>query len=56
MINIGAYKSGSNPDIDFAISKIGEVNQFLMQDVEEKVSFEESVELLKGIFVSGAEA
>ena len=56
LINIGAYKSGSNPDIDFAISKIGEVNQFLMQDVEEKVSFEESVELLKGIFVSGAEA
>ncbi len=56
LINIGAYKSGSNPNIDFAISKIGEVNQFLMQDVEEKVSFEESVELLKGIFVSGAEA
>lgn len=56
LINIGAYKSGSNPDIDFAISKIGEVNQFLMQDVEEKLSFEESVELLKGIFVSGAEA
>ena len=56
LINIGAYKSGSNPEIDYAIRKIGEVNQFLMQDVEDKITFEESVELLKRIFVNGAEA
>ncbi len=33
LINIGAYKSGSNPEIDFAISKINEVNTFLCQEV-----------------------
>lgn len=55
LINIGAYKSGSNPGIDYAIRKINEVNRFLMQDVEEKFSFEESVELMKQIFADGAE-
>ena len=50
LINIGAYKAGSNPGIDYAIEKIEAVNQFLMQDVGDKFTFEESVELLKGIF------
>ena len=50
LINIGAYKSGSNPDIDYAIRKIKEVNEFLCQDTEEKFSFEEEVELLKKVF------
>ena len=55
LINIGAYKAGSNPEIDYAISKIGEVNRFLMQDVNDKFSFEESVEMMKNIFADGAE-
>ncbi len=55
LINIGAYKAGSNPGIDYAIRKIEEVNQFLMQDVADKVSFEDTVELLKGIFAEGVE-
>lgn len=55
LINIGAYKSGSNPGIDYAIRKINEVNGFLMQDVEEKFSFEESVDLMKQIFADGVE-
>lgn len=55
LINIGAYKSGSNPGIDYAIQKIEEVNRFLMQDVNDKFSFEDSVELLKEIFAEGAE-
>lgn len=50
LINIGAYKSGSNPSIDYAISKIDEVNGFLCQDVEEKYAFEESVSLLENLF------
>lgn len=50
LINIGAYKAGSNPEIDYAISKIQAVNQFLMQDVNEKFTFEETVEMLKNIF------
>ena len=50
VINIGAYKAGSNPGIDYAIKKIEEVNQFLMQDVSDKYTFEESVALMKKIF------
>jgi len=50
LINIGAYKSGSNPDIDYAISKIQTVNQFLRQGVDEKYTFEETVVLMKDLF------
>ncbi len=50
LINIGAYKTGSNKNIDYAIEKIDEVNAFLMQDVDEKVTFEEMLVSLKAIF------
>ena len=50
LINIGAYKAGSNPDIDYAISKIGQVNEFLMQDVDVKAGFEETVEEMQAMF------
>ena len=55
LINIGAYKSGSNPGIDYAIRKIDEVNRFLLQDVNDKFTFEESVSLMEEIFADGAE-
>lgn len=42
LINIGAYKAGSNPSIDFAISKIDAINNFLMQETDEKFSFEDT--------------
>ncbi len=50
LINIGAYKSGSNKNIDYAIEKIDMVNQFLRQGVDEKFSFDEELEMLNGIF------
>jgi len=50
LINIGAYKSGSNPDIDYAIRKIRDVNAFLRQDTDEKFLFEEEVALLGDLF------
>lgn len=50
LINIGAYKAGSNPNIDYAISKIDAVNEFLCQDMETKFTFEETLELLDNIF------
>ena len=56
LVNIGAYKPGSNKEIDFALSKIDAVNEFLMQDVYEKVSFEDAIERLKGIFNENEEA
>lgn len=50
LINIGAYKSGTNPSIDYAISKIDAVNAFLCQDTEEKFDYEETLSLLKKLF------
>lgn len=50
LINIGAYKPGSNPDIDFAISKIKEVNTFLMQKTDEKFLLGDELEELRSIF------
>lgn len=50
LINIGAYKTGSNPDIDYAIRKIKEVNGFLCQATDEKFVFDEEVRLLEQVF------
>lgn len=50
LINIGAYKAGSNEDIDYAIKKIKAVNAFLCQKTDEKYSFEEELDLLAGVF------
>lgn len=50
LINIGAYKSGSNVAIDYAVQKINAVNQFLMQGTMEKFSFEEITERIQSIF------
>ena len=50
LINIGAYKSGSNPNIDYAISKIDAVNGFLCQDVDEKFDFDTSIDMLIHLF------
>lgn len=50
LINIGAYKEGSNKNIDYAISKIDAVNEFLMQGVDEKFNFEDIVVRLQALF------
>ena len=50
LINIGAYKSGSNREIDYAVQKIDAVNTFLRQRTDEKFQFEEELALLKGLF------
>lgn len=50
LINIGAYKSGSNPEIDYAIRKIKDVNGFLCQDVDSKYLFDDEIEQLESIF------
>jgi flagellum-specific ATP synthase len=49
LINIGAYVKGSNPEIDRALSLIGELKNFLKQPVEEKYPLEDSVNLLREI-------
>lgn len=50
LINIGAYVQGSNPKIDYAISKTDDINAFLCQGVEEKVEFDGNIQRLEEIF------
>ncbi|MDE6663821.1 MAG: flagellar protein export ATPase FliI [Lachnospiraceae bacterium] len=50
LINIGAYKKGSNPNIDYAIEKIDAVNDYLMQEVDAKFDYNEELKLLEALF------
>lgn len=50
LILIGAYKKGSDPQTDYAISKIDAVNKFLKQGINEKISADEAVQRLKQLF------
>ncbi len=50
LIKIGEYKRGADKEGDFAIDHIDKVNSFLKQAVEEKCSFEETLQLLRSLF------
>lgn len=50
LILIGAYESGSNPQVDYAIEKIEEVKTFLKQGIKEKIDLPEAVKQLEEIF------
>ena len=49
LINIGAYIKGTNKKVDMAIEKIEARNDFLKQGVHDRLTFDEIVELLRGI-------
>jgi flagellum-specific ATP synthase len=54
LINIGAYKHGSNPEIDRAIAMIARIETFLRQDIDERSEFRTAVHGL--IELMGSEA
>ncbi len=49
LISIGAYKAGTNPNLDKAVSKIERVNRFLMQEVGEKFEIDEIIRLMRAV-------
>jgi flagellum-specific ATP synthase len=53
LINIGAYVAGSNSRIDHAIKMVDPINQFLEQDIDERVDFEQTVRGLCALFEKG---
>ncbi|MBN2619074.1 MAG: flagellar protein export ATPase FliI [Spirochaetales bacterium] len=56
LINIGAYTKGSNPELDEAIDKIKDINNFLKQDVDEEASIKDTLNqqgLITGQFFDG---
>lgn len=50
LINIGAYKAGSNAEIDYAMQKIALIHDFLRQETDEKFTFQETMSALEAIF------
>jgi len=53
LINIGAYKEGTNQQIDYAIKMIQPVYKFLCQKVEEYTNYESSVKQLIDLMSAG---
>lgn len=51
LINIGAYVSGSNQDIDYAIDMIEKINAFLVQGIGERFDYEDSIRELKNLLL-----
>ncbi|HRU39209.1 MAG TPA: FliI/YscN family ATPase, partial [Candidatus Goldiibacteriota bacterium] len=50
LINIGAYVKGSNPQIDYAVEKIADVKKFLVQGIDEKTGYEDTLKYLSELF------
>lgn len=53
LINIGAYVRGSNPGIDYALSRIDKIEAFTRQGIFEKSGFDETRNALQAIFAEG---
>ncbi|WP_373263718.1 FliI/YscN family ATPase [Hungatella hathewayi] len=49
LISIGAYKRGSNPALDEAVTKIGKINEFLKQGINEHLTYEETLAQLSNV-------
>lgn len=46
LIEVGAYKKGSNPKVDVALAEIENINNFLRQDIYEKTDYKETLAML----------
>ena len=52
LIDIGAYKAGTNPKVDQAIELQDQIKSFLVQKVDEPSTYSETVDLLNRVFNS----
>ena len=55
LISIGAYVDGTDPKIDYAKRMIGPINEFLRQEINEKVAYQPGFDRLKGLLKAGDE-
>jgi flagellum-specific ATP synthase len=49
MINIGVYRGGSSPSVDEAIAKHGPIEEFLIQEIDEPSSLEDTLTAMSEI-------
>jgi len=52
LINIGAYREGANAEIDRSVKLHTPIQSFLKQDMMEHFTFDETLEIMKGIVES----
>ncbi len=50
LIRLGAYREGSNPNVDEAISFFDKLDDFISQNKDEKITFQDGFEQLENIF------
>jgi len=50
LINLGAYKEGSNPKVDYAIKMMDNLKSYLRQDISERYDISDSIQDLYLIF------
>ncbi len=50
LIRIGEYKPGSDRNVDFALKYLDKVNRFLKQGVDEKITYAQTMQMLKTLF------
>ncbi|MDY6821178.1 MAG: FliI/YscN family ATPase [Deferribacterota bacterium] len=51
LVNIGAYKKGTNKKLDYVLNKIDLINDFLKQNKNTGVTFDESLKRLKNLLL-----
>ena len=49
LVSIGAYKAGTNPKLDYALSKIDGIERFLTQGVDESFTYDQDLEAMRGL-------
>ena len=52
LINIGAYKAGSNTGIDYAVSHIADMHSYLKQAIDDPIVLDQSIQGLKSMFAT----
>lgn len=56
LINVGAYTSGADPELDVAIQMMPKLREFMAQDMLHKVDYEQSINHLRELFMPSNEA
>ena len=51
LVRIGAYKAGTDEELDRAIGAVGRLREYMAQGSDESVTMEESVARLRGLAI-----
>ena len=50
LVRVGAYKAGMDPELDNAMAKKEKIREFLTQDTQKIVGFNETVAMFRKVF------